>query len=187
MKALNYILVDLLLIGAGCAIGYNVGTKTDKGALVEVKPDTVFVHDTFTIEKPVPKDRKVVETMYVAVHDTTVINDTIYIALPRESRTYGDERFTAVVSGYKPSLDRLEIYLENQVVTKYLIPEPKKPKMNTLSVGIEAGYMDSFWLPARVKYTRNVSSWFSVYGYGQYDLLSKRFGGGMGGEFKLNW
>lgn len=187
MKALNYILVVLLLVGAGCAVGYNVGSRTVPETLAEAKPDTVFVHDTFIIDRPILKERNVVERIYVPVNDTTVINDTVYLALPRESRTYGDERFTAVVSGYKPSLDRLEIYLENQVVTKYLIPEPKKPKMNTLSVGMEASYMGSFCLPARVKYTRNVKSWFAVYGYGQYDLLSKRFGGGAGGEFKLNW
>ncbi|MBR5862860.1 MAG: hypothetical protein IKZ08_06000 [Bacteroidales bacterium] len=187
MKAWHYILAVIIGVAIGCAVGYDTADRQFSQSTETARTDTVFVHDTVEIEKPVLKDKKIVETMYVAVHDTIVKNDTTFIALPRESRTYGDERYTAVVSGYKPSLDRLDIYVENQTVTKYLIPEPTKPKMNSLSVGIEAGYLNTFYIPARVKYTRSINSWFAVYGYGQYDLLSRQFGGGMGGEFKLNW
>ena len=184
MKALNYILVALLLIGAGCAIGYDAGTKSSGPAEVEVKPDTVFVRDTFFIEKPVCKESKVVDTMYVHVRDTVVRNDTTYVRLPRESRTYSDKRYTAVVSGYEPSLDRLDIYAENSVVTERVV---HKPKVNSLSVGMEAEYLNTFSLPVKVTYTRNVNSWFAVYGYGEYDLVSRQPGVGIGGNFKLNW
>lgn len=183
-KALNYILAAMLLIGAGCAIGYDAGTRSGWPAEVEVKPDTVFVRDTFFIEKPVYKENKVVDTMYVHVRDTVVRNDTTYVRLPRESRTYGDKRYTAVVSGYEPSLDRLDIYVESSVVTERVV---RKPKVNSLSAGIEAEYLNTFSLPVKVTYTRNVNSWFAVYGYGEYDLLSKQPGGGMGGKLKLEW
>lgn len=184
MKALNYILIILLLIAAGCAIGYNVGTRNNELAEVEVKPDTVIVHDTFYIEKPVYKERKVVDTMYISARDTVFRNDTIYVRLPRESKTYGDSRYTAVVSGYDPSLDRLDIYVKNSIVTEKVTA---KRKLNSLSAGIEAEYLNTFSLPVKVTYTRNVNSWFAVYGYGEYDLLSKQPGGGMGGNFKLEW
>lgn len=184
MKAWHYILAVIIGVAIGCAIGYDTADRQHVQDTGTVRTDTVYVHDTVKIEKPVLKEKKVVETMYVAVHDTIVKNDTTFIALPRESRTYGDERYTATVSGYQPSLDRLDIYVENSTVTKYITPEPRK---NSLSVGIEVGYQNTFHIPARVKYTRSINSWFAVYGYGQYDLLSRQFGGGMGGEFKLNW
>lgn len=187
MKAWHYILAVIIGVAIGCAVGYDTADRQFSQSTETARTDTVLVHDTVEIEKPVLKEKKVVETMYVAVHDTIVKNDTIFIALPRESRTYGDERYTAVVSGYEPSLDRIDIYAESRTVTKCLIPEPAKPKMNSLSVGIEAGYLNTFHIPARVKYARSINSWLAVYGYGQYDLLGRQFGGGFGGEFKLNW
>lgn len=147
---------------------------------VIVQTDTVVVFDTVEIEKPILKESKVVETMYVAVTDTVVKNDTTYIPLPRESKTYGDDRFTAVVSGYKPSLDRFELYIESQTVTKYLIPEPQKPKMNFLSAGIEAAYVGSFSLPIYMEYERMLHENVGVYGKAGYDLATKNIGAVIG-------
>lgn len=186
MKALNYILVTLLLIGAGCAVGYNVGTRNNEVGIVE-KRDTIYVYDTVTIEKPVLKESKVVETMFVAVHDTIVKNDTTYIALPRESKTYGDDRFTAVVSGYKPSLDRLDIYIESQTVTKYLIPEPKKPKMNYLTLGTEVAYVRGLSIPIYLEYERLLHKNVGIYGKVMYDLPTKDIGAGIGVRAKFGW
>lgn len=93
--------------------------------------DTLFVRDTMVRETPVYLHSETIDTMYVPVHDT------LYVSLPRESRTYGDERYTAVVSGYEPSLDRLEVYLETQTVTKYVMRhEPPK----RWGIGVQAGY-----------------------------------------------
>lgn len=183
-EAWHYIQAVIIGVAIGCAIGYDTADRQHVQGTETARTDTVYVHDTVEIEKPVLKETKVVETIYVEVRDTLVRNDTTYVALPRESRTYGDERYTAEVSGYDPSLDRLDIYVENSTVTKYITPEPKK---NSLSFGIEAGYLNTFYLPARVKYTRNINRWFDVYWYGQYDLPTRQYGIGMGGEFKLNW
>jgi hypothetical protein len=93
--------------------------------------DTLFVRDTMVREMPVYLRSETIDTMYVHVRDT------LYVSLPRESRTYGDERYTAVVSGYEPSLDRLEVYLETQTVTKYVMRhEPPK----RWGIGVQAGY-----------------------------------------------
>lgn len=184
MKAWHCILAVIIGFAIGCAVAYDAVNRHIFQYTETIKTDTVFVHDTFVIEQPVYKERRVVDTMYVAVRDTVVKNDTTFVRLPRESKTYGDKRYTAVVSGYDPSLDKLDIYVENRIVTEYISP---KPKLNSLSAGIEAAYLNSFHVPIKVKYARSISKWFSVYGYGEYDLLSKQPGGGMGANFKLEW
>lgn len=89
------------------------------------KADTVEVIKTIEIEKPVPvvqwKDREKLVYVPVPVHDTTEVHDTI--ALPREYRQYGDDRYEAVVSGIDPVLERIKInqkteYITNTVVEK---------------------------------------------------------------------
>lgn len=185
MKRILIILgLVLTCILAGWLIGrYHKGDATE----VTERVDTVFVHDTFTMEKPVLKERKVVETMYIAVRDTIVKNDTTYIPLPRESRTYGDDRYTAVVSGYKPSLDRLDIYIESQTVTKYLIPEPPKLKKNYLSVGAEVAYIGGTTIPIYLEYERLLHKNVGIYGKVLYDLPTKDIGAGIGVRAKFGW
>lgn len=182
------IIIGALLLAVGTVAGWLCrGYHFRDTAEVVVQPDTVFVMDTVEIEKPVLKESKVVETMYVAVHDTIVKNDTTFIALPRESKTYGDERYTAVVSGYKPSLDRLEIYIESQTVTKYLIPEPKKPKMNYLALGAEVAYVGGLSIPIYLEYERLLHKNVGIYGKVLYDLPTKDIGAGIGVRAKFGW
>ena len=104
-----------------------------------VQTDTLTVRDTVTIEKPTPVHVTVRDTIMVAVRDTVVQNDTTYIALPREVKTYGDERYTAVVSGYRPELEHLEIYVTDRIITRVAIPEPQKPKRWGLGIQVGAG------------------------------------------------
>lgn len=154
---------------------------------VEVQTDTLYIPDTIFIEKLVGKEVKETDTMYVAIRDTVVKNDTTYIPLPRESRTYGDERYTAVVSGYQPSLDRLEIYLKNQVVTKYVVKEQTVTNRNTLSLGIEPSYLNSLSIPIYLEYERMLHKNVGIYGQIAYDLPSKTFGVGIGAKVSVGW
>ena len=185
MKKIILCVIAMVLIAIATGSLFNV--LFPKEAEVIEKTDTLYVHDTVTIEKFVPKESKVVETMLVAVHDTIVKNDTVFISLPRESKTYGDERYTAVVSGYKPSLDRLEIYIENQVVTKYLIPEPVKLKKNYLSVGAEVAYIGGTTIPIYLEYERLLHKNVGIYGKVLYDLPTKDIGAGIGVRAKFGW
>jgi hypothetical protein len=185
MRKIVLNLIAIVAISVAASLLFNVFFP--KEAEVIEKTDTMYVYKTVTIEKPVLKESKVVETMLVAVHDTSVKNDTTFIALPRESKTYGDDRFTAVVSGYKPSLDRLDIYVENQTVTKYLIPEPQKQKMNYLTIGAEAAYVGDFYIPIYLEYERLFHKNFGIYGKIMYDLPSKDIGAGIGVRAKFGW
>ena len=80
--------------------------------------DTLVVVDTQIIEKPVLVERTSKEHLLVAVHDTTWIHDTLYVALPMETKTYKGEDYLAEVSGYNPSLDRIEVYPKTVVISK---------------------------------------------------------------------
>ena len=125
-KVVAFLAAGVLLFFAGrCTAEKAVQTE-----YVE-RVDTLLVRDTIVRETPVYLRSETIDTMYVHVRDT------LYVSLPRESRTYGDERYTAVVSGYEPSLDRLEVYLETQTVTKYVMRhEPPK----RWGIGVQAGY-----------------------------------------------
>lgn len=154
---------------------------------VEIQTDTLYIPDTVFIEKLVVKEVRETDTMYVDIRDTVTINDTTYIPLPRESKTYGDERFTAVVSGYQPSLDRLEIYLENQVVTQYLKPVGERAKRNTLSLGIEASYLNTLSIPIYLEYERMLHKNVGIYGQIFYDLPTRHLGVGIGANVQMVW
>ena len=185
MKKIVWSLIAIVAIGVATGSLFNV--IFPKKAKVTEKTDTLYVYKTVTIEKPVLKETKVVDTILVAIRDTVVKNDTTYIALPRESKTYGDDRFTAVVSGYKPSLDRLDIYIESQTVTKYLIPEPKKPKMNYLALGTEVAYVGGLSIPIYLEYERLLHKNVGIYGKVMYDLPTKDIGAGIGVRAKFGW
>lgn len=181
------VLSFIAIVAIGVAAGSLFNVFFPKEAEVVEKVDTLYVFDTVTIGVPVPKETKVVEKILVPVHDTIVKNDTTYIALPRESKTYGDERYTAVVSGYKPSLDRLDIYIESQTVTKYLIPEPPKLKKNYLSVGAEVAHVGDITIPIYLEYERLLHKNVGIYGKVMYDLSTKDIGAGFGVRAKFGW
>lgn len=82
-----------------------------------VQTDTIIVRDTITKVKPVPQTRVVRDSIYVAVRDTVTVRDTCYVALPREVKTYQDDRYYAEVSGYQPALDRIDIFEQTKIIT----------------------------------------------------------------------
>lgn len=129
-----------IIILAGIALGlggYFLGRRqADTEAVTLTQTDTVVTYDTVMIECPVPVRVAVRDTLLVAVTDTVVCNDTVYVTLPRETKTYGDERYKAQVSGYCPALDWIEIYGETQVVTNTV----EKRDIRRWGLGIQAGY-----------------------------------------------
>ena len=78
--------------------------------------DTVIRRDTIIRVQPVAKTQVVRDSIYVAVRDTVTVRDTCYMALPRETKTYQDDRYYAEVSGYLPSLDRIDIYEQTKII-----------------------------------------------------------------------
>ncbi len=113
--------------------------KNDTGTEIIVQVDTLYLHDTIRIVKPVPKIIRSIDTFLVAVTDTIRVKDTVYLNLPREQKIYREENFRAWISGYRPALDSIHIFRNtHQVITSTTIHQkPNKPQR--WGIGIQAG------------------------------------------------
>jgi hypothetical protein len=101
---------------------------------------TKVVRDTDTIERPVERFIHTTDSIRVVVRDTLRVRDTLYISLPREVKVYEDDRYRAEVSGYMPSLDRMDIYQQTQIVEKEVVRNIEVKKRTRWGIGITAGY-----------------------------------------------
>lgn len=122
--------------------GYIIGRNHFREPTKMFQNDTIVRLDTIVVEKPVIVERTYNELLYVAVHDTIRIRDSIFIALPMESKTYKGEDYLAVISGYKPSLDRIEVYPKTKVISKM---ETTTPNLSPWSIGLDIG-LDYGWM-----------------------------------------
>lgn len=140
-KIKSIIIASAIIIAVGL-IGYIAGRNHFRDATKMVQIDTLVVRDTVTIEKPIPVQTTNKEIVYVAVHDTTRIRDTLYIMLQKESKTYSGEDYTARVSGYEPSLDFIEVYPKTTVISKTeAISQKLSPWRYEITVGLDYGWM----------------------------------------------
>lgn len=127
-------LLAALLLLSGYFLGRRTARATESECIVQV--DTLRIRDTVLVDKPVPVEVRVTDTMLVAVADTVVVNDTVYLSLPRETKVYGDSTYTAQVSGYRPELDWVEVYPQTVYVTKNVITKD----ISRWGIGLQAGY-----------------------------------------------
>jgi len=106
---------------------------------ISTQVDTLYLHDTIRIEKPVPKIIKNIDTFLVQTKDTIRLKDTLYLTLPREQKIYKDKNFQAWISGYRPELDSIHIFRNTQqIITSTNIHS--KTKSRRWGIGIQAGY-----------------------------------------------
>lgn len=126
MKVLPWILVCLLL---GVLVWMRCNPHDP--STVYIKGDTVRIRDTIrdTIPIPVKETLKRTDTVYLpiivdATTDRTVESDSIPVLIPITSKEYKTNDYRAVVSGYMPNLDFMEVYREKEIVI--LKPEKKR-------------------------------------------------------------
>lgn len=107
-----------LLFAAGFVAGRFAHTKGREEA-VKVKTVEVVRRDTIRLRTPVYVRSEVKDFVLVPVRDTVRVTDTVYTVVPRTERVYEDSTYRAVVSGYDPRLEVLDIYRRTatQVVT----------------------------------------------------------------------
>ena len=129
------LIVVALMLACGL-IGYQAGRRTaaPQEAATIYQTDTVVVRDTITRELPVPIHTHTRDTIRVPV------TDTLYLELPREVKVYEDSTYRSEVSGYQPSLDRIDIYAQERIVTKHTTQIVETKRNARWGVGIQAGY-----------------------------------------------
>lgn len=106
----------LIALANAFLIGRRVG-KQGQEVVIKTQVDTLVIRDTIRINEPVIVERRVVDTMTIEVPDYLVVHDTAYVNLPREEVEYRDTSYRAVVSGFLPRLEEIEIYRQDRVVT----------------------------------------------------------------------
>lgn len=125
MKSLPWILVCLLV---GLVVWMRCNPHDPQ--TMYVKGDTIRVRDTIVdiVLMPVKETLKRTDTVYLPIivdttTDRTVEGDSVPVLIPITSKEYKTDDYRAVVSGYKPSLDSMEVYREKEIITL-------KPKQN---------------------------------------------------------
>lgn len=128
-----------VVLMAAFILSFGLGRYTAKPETIleeRERIDTLVIRDTFTHYVPQYVHRHTRDTIRVPIRET--IHDTVAVYLPRETRVYEDARYRAEVSGYEPSLDRIDIFTQTQVVTKDVTQVVKQK--TRWGLGISAGY-----------------------------------------------
>lgn len=133
--------VLILLAALALAGSYLLGRRSVKPEIVEIhRTDTVVVRDTVRETVLVPKVRYLtrVDTVLLLVPGDTV---KVPVLVPISRKVYEGEDYRAVVSGFRASLDTLDIFRKTQTVTNTVVQRvevPGKPKR--WGIGVSAGY-----------------------------------------------
>lgn len=131
------VVIALALIAAA----FLLGRRSVKPEIVEIhRKDTVVVRDTVRETVLVPKVRYLtrVDTVLLKVPGDTV---EVPVLVPISRNVYEGEDYRAVVSGFRVSLDTLDIFRKTQTVTNTVVQRvevPGKPKR--WGIGVSAGY-----------------------------------------------
>lgn len=137
MKNVVIAVIALALI----AVAFLLGRRSVKPEIVEIhRTDTVVVRDTVRETVLVPKIRYQtrVDTVLLLVPGDTV---KVPVLVPISRKVYEGEDYRAVVSGFRASLDTLDIFRKTQTVTNTVVQRvevPGKPKR--WGIGVSAGY-----------------------------------------------
>lgn len=168
-------LLFLLVFVVGLILGCSTAKRHFRGTTeMVVKCDTTYVYDTTRIVLPQEtKYIKTTDTLLVRVTDTLVVRDTLYMILQKEVKEYKGEEYFAKVSGYKPSLDYIEVFPKTTIITK---TERIAPDKNKVSLGVNVGYLKAFSIPIYLEYERMLHKNVDIHARMLYDLPRKAFG-----------
>lgn len=139
MKPGWILLLVVALVAAVSVLSWRLGYRSAVAESIETpKADTLIVRDTVTVEYPVPILTTITDTLLVAYPDIVIIHDTTFVQLPKERKEYSGKDYRAVVSGYQPSLDRIQVFPETKVVTRTIsVPSRKR---SHFALSLQAGY-----------------------------------------------
>lgn len=100
-----------------------------------IKTDTVTITkiDTVTLIKPVIQYRYITQVITDTLYNTDSIK--VPVQIPIETKIYQDTTYRAVVSGYRASLDTIQVYPIHAIttITNTII------KQKRFNIGVQAG------------------------------------------------
>lgn len=139
MKPGWILLLVAALVAAVSVLSWRLGYRAAVAESIETpKADTLIIRDTVTIEHPVPILTTVIDTILVAYPDIVIIHDTTFVQIPKERKEYSGKDYRAIVSGYQPSLDLIQVFPETKVVTRTIsVPSRKR---SHFALSLQAGY-----------------------------------------------
>lgn len=118
------------------SIFYSKGDKETTKNDGITKIDTIYKRDTIIIDKPQP----IYITKAKVVRDTLKTTDTIpqfvEVEVPIETKEYKDSSYYCRISGFKASLEHLEVYPVQTTITK----EITQYRVKKWGIGIQAGF-----------------------------------------------
>ena len=143
MKPGWILLLVAALVAAVSDLSWRLGYRSAVAESIETpKADTLIVRDTVTVEYPVPILTTITDTLLVAYPDIVIIHDTTFVQLPKERKEYSGKDYRAIVSGYQPSLDLIQVFPETKVVTRTIsVPSRKR---SHFALSLQAGYGITF-------------------------------------------
>lgn len=139
MKPGWILLLVAALVAAVSVLSWRLGYRSAVAESIETpRADTLIVRDTVTVEYPVPILTTITDTLLVAYPDIVIIHDTAFVQLPKERKEYSGKDYRAVVSGYQPNLDLIQVFPETKVVTQ-TISVPSRNRSHW-ALSLQAGY-----------------------------------------------
>jgi len=124
----------VLLVVLGVSLGWWL--RGFKPVIIDpvVQVDTLWMHDTVSIIKPVYNTEKVTKTDTLKI-EIPGQKDTVYVPVPITQKYYHDKDYEAWVSGYRPALDSIRVFQSTAIVEKVVYKDTKKP----WGIGIQVG------------------------------------------------
>lgn len=122
---MNKFLSFIIILFVGFVVGYCTRPQTDATVKTEYKTDTLRIVapaevrvDTFMREVFVPVKQKA---------DTVFHTDSILVYLPFESKVYEDSTYRAVISGYQPVLEEIDVYGRETIIYREKVARRLSP------------------------------------------------------------
>ena len=136
-KYLPYIVIGVLAVL--CVWGWS----RPSGGGEFVLRDTITVRDTVRDSIPVPFTVRFdhYDTLYIPLYIDSIVTDSVLlpIPIPIERKEYVTADYRAVVSGYRPSLDVMEVFRKTQTVT--VREKPKRWGIGPqVGIGVPGGW-----------------------------------------------
>ena len=147
LRQFLYTLLVIALIAFACLAIFFAGKSCGREQSVQAADekvqtfiDTLWLHDTISVERPIYRTLRIVDTLFEQVSDTVWVANDSTVALVREQKVYEDSLYRAVISGVHPSLDTIAVFPRHSVITINTVNTVEGQKNRHWGLGVHSGY-----------------------------------------------